>query len=280
MSIDYDLLYNELFEYRLNLLNDYNNEVDIIRELKYYLLDTFFQNNDYNDTINTILYDFYQFFNINVSLEAIQEITIPQNIPHENQPNEEELPALEEVPNINPPVLIQNNNMPMQNIFNNIFQNFIQNIPHEQPNVIPNHNIPIFQNIMLPPYYQPHFELPIFQGRRLIINNNNVNVIDDNIHDNMINMINQFLGGIQPNYENVKVATDEEDIMKLKSITLENKMDYDCTICMGCMEKDEVVIELDCKHTYHKDCIEPYLKDYNYKCPICRQEVGKSKAHI
>ena len=148
MSIDYDLLYNELFEYRLNLLNDYNNEVDTIRELKYYLLDTFFQNNDYNDTINTILYNFYKFFNINISLETIQETTISQEIAISQEiVIPQETTILQENP-----ILIQNNNMPVHNIFN-IFNNILQNIPHEiQPNEeeLPDlEEAPIFQNIIL-----------------------------------------------------------------------------------------------------------------------------------
>ena len=32
----------------------------------------------------------------------------------------------------------------------------------------------------------------------------------------------KVLGGVHPNYENVRVTSDEEDIMKLKSIKLEN----------------------------------------------------------
>ena len=45
--------------------------------------------------------------------------------------------------------------------------------------------------------------------------------------------------------------------MKLKTKTLEDKHDDDCTICMGTMVKDEVVIELECLHTFHKDCKTP-----------------------
>ena len=46
---------------------------------------------------------------------------------------------------------------------------------------------------------------------------------------------------------------------------------------MGQMEIGESVTNLVCSHTFHTDCIQPYLKEYNYKCPICRAELGKAK---
>ena len=49
---------------------------------------------------------------------------------------------------------------------------------------------------------------------------------------------------------------------------------------MAAMMKDEKVTSLKCNHTYHHECITPYLKEYNYKCPICRAEVGKAKYNI
>jgi hypothetical protein len=35
-----------------------------------------------------------------------------------------------------------------------------------------------------------------------------------------------------------------------------------------------MVTELKCKHMFHTECIETYLKQYNHKCPVCRSEVG------
>lgn len=47
-----------------------------------------------------------------------------------------------------------------------------------------------------------------------------------------------------------------------------------CAICQDCYEKDHEVIELPCKHTYHKDCCMPWLKEHN-TCPLCRANVDR-----
>lgn len=115
-------------------------------------------------------------------------------------------------------------------------------------------------------------------------------------HGSMINVINSLLGGnhnllngnIVPipmttgpsMFSDVVVSTDEKDLDSLKTIKLDNKLDTDCSICMGHLEKDEEVSELKCTHTFHTECIKPYLREYNYKCPVCRAEVGKAKYNI
>ena len=97
-------------------------------------------------------------------------------------------------------------------------------------------------------------------------------------------MLNILINGLHNNnnhnYEDVKVTVDENELASLPVKTLETNIDDDCTICMGKMVKDEVVTELGCTHTFHTDCIKPYLKEYNYKCPVCRKEVGKTKYNL
>jgi hypothetical protein len=81
-------------------------------------------------------------------------------------------------------------------------------------------------------------------------------------------------------FSDVVVSTDDYDLESIKITKLKTKLDTNCTICMGQMDKDEEVSELGCTHTFHTDCIKPYLQQYNYKCPVCRKEVGKAKYNI
>lgn len=44
----------------------------------------------------------------------------------------------------------------------------------------------------------------------------------------------------------------------------------ECAVCL-CTEKDVMVVELFCKHTFHTACIRPWLAQ-NDKCPMCRRQ--------
>ena len=82
------------------------------------------------------------------------------------------------------------------------------------------------------------------------------------------------------NLEDVVVSLDESELEKMKVSTLESDKDYNCCICMNKMIKDEVVMELPCKHDFHNDCIKEHLINYSNKCPICRLESGKAKYNV
>ena len=52
-------------------------------------------------------------------------------------------------------------------------------------------------------------------------------------------------------------------IKNIPEINNEN-IEY-CCICMENMIINDCVLEMPCKHIYHKDCIEEYLKNYRTK---------------
>jgi hypothetical protein len=108
-----------------------------------------------------------------------------------------------------------------------------------------------------------------------------------NVLNSILNNNNNFVNGnittmpVGPSmFSDVVVSTDEKVLDSLKTFKLETKLDTDCSICMGHLDKDEEVSELRCTHTFHSECIKPYLLQYNYKCPVCRTEVGKAKYNI
>lgn len=49
-----------------------------------------------------------------------------------------------------------------------------------------------------------------------------------------------------------------------------------CTTCFDTFKLDDEVGCLDCKHIFHRPCIEPWLKTKN-SCPVCRQKVSMAK---
>ena len=95
--------------------------------------------------------------------------------------------------------------------------------------------------------------------------------------------------------EDVKVTLEDNDLDnivtdKFKSIIekemlddesdSESKSKYKCTICMMKFEEEDMVSKLKCNHIFHEDCIKEWLKEYSYKCPVCRAECGKPKYDI
>ena len=185
-------IYENLFAARIVYQNSFENELDIIKELKIYLLESGFSLSD----INQIIYNFYQNNNIQISQETIDNISIT-TFP----------------------------------IINNL--------------VDENYNI-----------------LDILNSLIINLNNNEFNIENNNDSDNVV------------------ITVDNNDYEKLNSKILTLDHGSKCCICMSDMIKNEKVILLNCDHTFHYECITQYLKEYNYKCPICRAEVGKPKYNL
>ena len=104
------------------------------------------------------------------------------------------------------------------------------------------------------------------------------NLPNQNDHS-IMNIFTSILAGPPP-VEDVLCTLDEEEKEKLKKFILETKIDEKCNICLDEMIESQEVVVLPCDHTYHSGCILKYLDEYNYKCPICRKEVGKPKYNL
>ena len=96
-------------------------------------------------------------------------------------------------------------------------------------------------------------------------------------------LFNPILSGFlltEPTMDDVVSTLDDSENDKLKVYNLIEKKEEKCSICMCEINIDEQVCDLPCTHTFHNECIQPWLKHYNYKCPVCRNEVGKPKYNI
>ena len=85
------------------------------------------------------------------------------------------------------------------------------------------------------------------------------------------------------NMENVKVTLDESELDGIntrKYKKSDESTSTKCSICLLAFEEDEDISELKCGHIFHTECANEWLKEYSYKCPICRSECGKPKYHI
>ena len=85
--------------------------------------------------------------------------------------------------------------------------------------------------------------------------------------------------------DDVRVTLQDSDLESIKTIKFSEiddpKIDEKkCSICMTKFADDDDISILKCNHIFHEDCIKEWLKDYNYKCPVCRCETGEAKYDI
>lgn len=68
----------------------------------------------------------------------------------------------------------------------------------------------------------------------------------------------------------------KEKIKKIKYHKVkEEVVDTECPICLEQLHKGEYQKVLDCKHCFHKKCIDRWFKKDNDFCPMCRLKVIK-----
>lgn len=79
-------------------------------------------------------------------------------------------------------------------------------------------------------------------------------------------------------FDDVKVTLDQEQFNKLKCdiVNHDNINEYklrECNICIEDYKEGNEVIELPCKHYFHKECIKNWLCDEKVTCPVCRKDM-------
>jgi len=53
--------------------------------------------------------------------------------------------------------------------------------------------------------------------------------------------------------------------------------DANCAICLENYAKGEELRVLRCGHHFHKSCLDPWLKEYNKACPLCKADIDAEK---
>ena len=52
-----------------------------------------------------------------------------------------------------------------------------------------------------------------------------------------------------------------------------------CGVILLIKDMGDTMLDIECKHYFHKECLTEYLKKYNHICPVCRKEIGESKVN-
>jgi E3 ubiquitin-protein ligase RNF115/126 len=101
----------------------------------------------------------------------------------------------------------------------------------------------------------------------------------DYFQGNMQDIINQLMIN-DPNRHGPPPASKAE-VEKLVDQKVEAHMlasMTDCAVCKDEFEVGQAFKQLPCKHTFHPDCIMPWLEAHN-TCPVCRYELPTDDVH-
>ena len=100
---------------------------------------------------------------------------------------------------------------------------------------------------------------------------------------NMFNIILQNPVINPPQMDDVKNVINNEELSKLPIKTLDevdNEKHKTCPICLEDYNKESQLRILKCEHSFHPDCIDEWLTNCDYKCPVCRDDTNKHHAEI
>ena len=100
---------------------------------------------------------------------------------------------------------------------------------------------------------------------------------------NLNNLINT--NNLYDNFEDVKVTLKQKELqpslLQYNHLNQEQKnIQNKCSICQEEYNNEDNIRKLKCDHIFHINCIDVWLLEYNYKCPICRNECGEYEAKI
>ncbi|CAN7028365.1 hypothetical protein Bca4012_043261 [Brassica carinata] len=56
----------------------------------------------------------------------------------------------------------------------------------------------------------------------------------------------------------------------LSYLYADNAAASDCIVCLSTLKTGEEVRKLDCRHVFHKQCLEGWIQHLNFNCPLCR----------
>jgi hypothetical protein len=66
-----------------------------------------------------------------------------------------------------------------------------------------------------------------------------------------------------------KPVVSKESIEGLPPVPAEDFAGGECTVCMMPFDADDKVVELPCRHRFHRGCITKWLHECRRTCPNC-----------
>eukprot|EP00252_Welwitschia_mirabilis_P010005 TRINITY_DN23022_c0_g1_i1.p1 TRINITY_DN23022_c0_g1~~TRINITY_DN23022_c0_g1_i1.p1 ORF type:complete len:346 (-),score=37.81 TRINITY_DN23022_c0_g1_i1:264-1301(-) len=75
-----------------------------------------------------------------------------------------------------------------------------------------------------------------------------------------------------------KSAIEEMPMVKITQAHLSSDEAASCAVCKDTFQEGAAARQMPCKHTYHSDCIVPWLELHS-TCPVCRYQMPSAEDH-
>lgn len=152
----------------------------------------------------------------------------------------------------------------MPNNTNNINNGFVRISTYSNINGVENEHYESRNFSHLDEFYNHMFSL------------DNNGFYERSIFDIYSNIFNNLFDASQMN--NVPLTATDDALKNIPIIEYSKLKDDEkdkyktCIICFDDFDNDSKLRILPCLHGFHIDCIDKWLKEYNYKCPVCRSD--------
>lgn len=178
--------------------------------------------------------------------------------------------------------------MNIDNMFNiddieELYEEMVDEINSIQYNDIINTNENILNNIF---NIRRYIELQDYNNSyndNYYNDNYGIREIQNNLQNNFLNSVIDILFGdnLTQHFEDVKVTLTEDEFNKFDNIKISSdnfeRYNEQCHICIDDYKIDDIILQLKCKHIFHKTCIKDWLCKENVSCPVCRQDCRNEK---
>ncbi|KAF8108373.1 hypothetical protein N665_0109s0001 [Sinapis alba] len=79
---------------------------------------------------------------------------------------------------------------------------------------------------------------------------------------------------------NLALLADQLKLNRLFSYSyVHDNAASDCIVCLSTLKTGEEVRKLECRHVFHKKCLEGWLQHLNFNCPLCRSTLIITHGH-
>ena len=122
-------------------------------------------------------------------------------------------------------------------------------------------------NFVISRYYNnpPRGGYQINEDHEYILQDN-----DDIISSTLLEIVTQF-----GNNDKLFFKPFSLKKLKLKKIKENDPLiETVCSICLDNYKKNEFYRTLECNHTFHKKCIDRWIKKDHLNCPMCRNDIN------